>query len=100
MGFDVNKIIMESIQEVIGDPVDKKEVAKESVVEDKKVEPVVETKIEAKVEDKKEEKAVTENIGDEAEYTFNTSPAVAAAIAAGLGALTLRKRLVCTTKKS
>jgi outer membrane biosynthesis protein TonB len=122
MGFDVNKIIMESIQEVIGEPTDKKlpvveakpedkkevvaETKVEAKVEDTKETPdtkeiVAETKVEAKVEDKKEttdkkekeEKSVTENIGDENEHPSHFSGASSAALAAGLGALLLRKKL-------
>jgi hypothetical protein len=77
VNMDVNKIIMESIQDVIG------------VIPDKKNE---ETKTEeAKIEDKKE--IVAENIGGEAENNSYFSAATAAAISAGLGALALRKKL-------
>jgi hypothetical protein len=89
MGFDVNKIIMESIQDVIDGgnktPITE-EVTKPKEVDEIKV---VETK---EVVEPKETKEVTENVGEEVEQNHN-NVAVASAIAAGLGALTLRKKL-------
>ena len=94
MSFDVNKIIMESIQEVVGETPEKK-VEEVLAPADKKEEVVAEeVKVVAEV-DKKEDKkeVVAENIGEDIEESPSISAAAAAAISAGLGALSLRKKL-------
>lgn len=99
--MDVNKIIMESLQDVIGEPLEKKveevsdpKATEETIVaeEAKEKEVSAADKKEDKVEDKKEPEDKKEESG--------TSPAKASAMAAGLGAVTLRKTLAKVAKKS
>ena len=85
--MDVNKIIMESIQDVIGD---KLEIPETKIIEETVV--VSETAKDEVVEEKKVE-VVKENIGEETQDNSIIDSAKSAAIAAGLGALCLRKKL-------
>ena len=95
MGFDVNKIIMESIQEVMDEsnktPITEKVTETKVVTEDAAKDADNTVKDDAKDATKT---TVTENIGEEAEQDQGFhGVAVASAIAAGLGALSLRKKL-------
>jgi len=104
--MDVNKIIMESLQDVIGEPLEKKveevsdpKATEETVVAEEAKEKEVsaaDKKEEAKEETKPEEKKEPEDKKEDS----GTSPAKASAMAAGLGAVTLRKTLAKVAKKS
>ncbi len=88
--MDVNKIIMESLQDVIGETLEK--TVEISDPTDKKEETVVaeEAKGDLVATETTKEEVVAENIGEDIP---NISGATAAAISAGLGALALRKKL-------
>lgn len=100
--MDVNKIIAESLQEVIGESKIEKKVAteeKKETVAEKKAEAAeekTETVAEKKAEIAEEKKEEAEEKKEEEE---KHSGAKAAAISAGLGATLLRKTLVAKTKK-
>jgi len=113
MSLDVNKIIMESIQDVITEgTTDKvKEVAKEkieaTVDSAKEVGGEAKEKVDAAIEAAKEvggeakEKAVSvsKKLVDQLKDHPGITAGTAAAIAAGIGALALRKRLAKAAKK-
>jgi hypothetical protein len=102
MPLDVNKIIMESL-EAINDNTTKEEVVTETATEEKKEEVVNETEekkeeVVNETEEKKEEvvnetEEKKEEVVNETEEIDPMLNARVAAFAAGLGAVTLRKKL-------